>query len=289
MKAGQSRRAVLKGLAVGALAAPIMTRYAFAQSGTTLETLRSAGVMRIGLANQPPYSGLNPDGTISGFVPTLVERVMASLGVPKVEPYVATYGELIPGLQAGRWDMIAASFRLTDERCQQVLFTDPVTFDGGAYAYVPAEVSDPPADLTALVATDLNLGVLQGSYLVKLLTDLGISESRISQFPNNPALIDGLLTGRVPIAVSTNASLRQLQRQRDQAFEVVYPLPEDPPVGSGPAFRRSDPELHAAFQTELRKLRESGELDALAAEFGFDPPPDELAGITAEEVCRRLG
>jgi polar amino acid transport system substrate-binding protein len=283
------RRTVLTGLAAGMLGTSLVSGMAFAQSGTTLESLRAAGVVRIGMANQPPYSGLAPDGTITGFVPTLVQEIMARLGVPKVEPYIATYGELIPGLQAGRWQMIAASFRLTADRCGQVLFTDPVTFDGGALAYVPAEVPQVPADLTALAASDLTIGVLQGSYLVGLLEGLGIASARISQFPDNPALIDGIQTRRVRLAVSTNAALLQLRQQRNGAFEVAYPLPEDPPVGSAPAFSPADAELHAAFQTELRAMRAAGDVDAIGARFGFGPPPEAMVGVSAEEACRRVG
>jgi len=277
-----SRRAVLAGLSL-----PLLVRPSFAQSAVTLDQLKSAGVIRVGLVNQPPYSGLNPDGTIGGFVPTLVQQIMAKLGVPNIEPYVATYGELIPGLQAGRWQMIAAAFRLTKERCAQVAFTDPVTFDGGAIGYVAADTPTVPKTIKELAAGDAMIGVLQGSYLIKLAIDQGIPENRLSQFPNNPAIIDGLTTGRVAAAISTNAALRQLQTQRG-GFDIVYPLSEDPPVGSAPAFSSGDTELHAAFQTELRALHKSGELTAMAQKFGFDPPPADLDGITADAACGAL-
>jgi len=278
-----NRRVVLAGLA-----APFFIRSTSAQTPVTLDQLKQAGVVKVGLVNQPPYSALNPDGTIGGFVPTLVQQIMAKLGVPNIEPYVATYGELIPGLQAGRWQMISAAFRLTKERCGQVLFTDPVTFDGGAIAYVAGSIEKVPANISDLAAETTSVGVLQGSYLVKLAASLGIAESRISQFPSNPALIDGLQAGRVATAISTNAALRQLLEQRGGGYEIVYPLTEDPPVGSAPAFSPADTELHAAFQQELRALRDSGELLAMSKQFGFDAPPADLAGISAEDACARL-
>ena len=280
-------RYITRRMVVAGLSLPLLVRPSFAQSAVTLDQLKRAGVVRVGLVNQPPYSGLNPDGTIGGFVPTLVQKIMEKLGVPKIEPYVATYGELIPGLQAGRWQMIAAAFRLTKERCAQVAFTDPVTFDGGAIAYVASKTPTPPKSIKELAAGDAMIGVLQGSYLIKLATEQGVPQSRISQFPNNPAIIDGLTAGRVAAAISTNASLRQLQTQRG-GFDIVYPLQEDPPVGSAPAFALGDTELHAAFQTELRALQKSGELVAMAKEFGFDPPPAHLDGITAEKACAAL-
>ena len=256
--------------------------------GDLLAQLKQAGVIKVGLANQPPYSGLNPDGSINGFVPTLVQRIMAQLGVPKVEGLVATYGELVPGLQAGRWDMIGASFRLTKERCAIVQFTDPVTFDGGAIAYVPADVAKPPRSLAEAGSQKTTLGILQGSYLIKLAEDKGVDRGVVSQFPNNPSLIDGLLAKRVQVVASTYASLRELQRQRQGRFEIVYPIPDDPPVGSAPAFRRQDAALHAAFQDRLRAMNKSGELTKLAAEFGFEAPPADMQGISADTACARV-
>jgi polar amino acid transport system substrate-binding protein len=261
-----TRRTVLAGLSL-----PLLIRPSFAQQAVTLEQLKSAGVIRVGLVNQPPYSGLNPDGSIGGFVPTLTQKIMEKLGVPKIEPYVATYGELIPGLQAGRWQMIAAAFCLTKERCGQVAANTPT----------------PPKTIKELAAGEGMIGVLQGSYIIKLATEQGIPENRLSQFPNNPAIIDGLTTGRVTAAISTNAAFRQLQTQRG-GFDIVYPLSEDPPVGSAPAFALGDTELLNAFQTELRAMYKSGEVVAMAKEFGFDPAPANLEGITSEKACAAL-
>jgi polar amino acid transport system substrate-binding protein len=274
-----SRRIVLAGLSL-----PFVIRPSFAQTAVTLDQLKSTGSMRVGLVNEPPYSSLNPDGTIGGFVPTLVQQIMEKLGVPKLEPYVATYGELIPGLQAGRWEMIAAAFRITKARCAQVAFTDPVTFDGGAITYVAANMQNAPKSMKDLASGDAMIGALQGTYLLKIATDQGIPESRISQFPNNSAMIDGLLAGRIAVALFTNASARELQKQRG-GFEIVYPLQEDPPVGSAPAFAMGDTALHDAFQTELRAMHKSGELVAMAQKFGFEPPPANLESVTAEQVC----
>jgi polar amino acid transport system substrate-binding protein len=283
-----SRRNLIRASAAGALGLGWSAPSVRAQTADLLGQLRTAGLVRVGLANQPPYSGLNPDGTVSGFVPVLVQRIMATLGIPRIEGVVATYGELVPGLQAGRWHMIAASFRLTRERCQQVLFTDPVTFDGGAFAHLADQPETAKRSLAELAAARLRIGLLQGSYLIRLAEERGIDRANISQFPNNPALLDGLMTRRVQVVVSTQASLKELHRQRGGRFEIVYPIPDDPPVGSAPAFRPQDRAFHEGFQRELRALRGSGELDRLAAQFGFDPAPPDLMNISETEACSRV-
>jgi polar amino acid transport system substrate-binding protein len=287
-----SRRGVLKGIAVvgsAAVAAPHVMRTAFAQAAgdpVSLADLRKAGVLKIGIANQPPYSGLAPDGSITGIAPSVVQAVMEKLGIPKVEAVIAPYGQLIPGMQARRWDFIGAALTITKDRCAEVLYTDPITFDGGIMAYVPTDVADPPKSLAELSSRGLKAGVLSGSYLVKRLTDIGVQTGNLSQFPDNPSLIDGLLAKRIQVAVSTRSSIRDLQVQRKNAFQVVYPVPEDLPRGSSPAFRRIDTALYEAFQQGLRDLKKSGEFEKIAAKYGFDSPPEMMA-MSAEQACAR--
>ena len=116
------RRGVLG--AIGAVGASAFVGPAVAQQGT-LEKLKKAGSIKIGIADNLPWSKLNPDGTLSGIGPTIIAQVAKRLGIPKVEAVVGTYGELIPGLLAGRWDMVGASLTISPERCAQVIFADP--------------------------------------------------------------------------------------------------------------------------------------------------------------------
>lgn len=109
MKTTWHRREILKGIAAGG--AVLGTTKVWAQAATgqgTLARLQAAESVKVGIANQPPFSGLNPDGTLTGLGPTLSQAIMSKLGVPNMEAALAAYGELIPGMQAGRWDFVSA-------------------------------------------------------------------------------------------------------------------------------------------------------------------------------------
>lgn len=277
-----TRRGVLVGT-LGTLAIP--PSLALAQAApTTVEQLRKAGVVRIGIVNQPPYSGLNPDGTITGLAPTMVQTIMGRLGIPKVEGIAVPYGQLIPGLQAGRWDMIGAVLNITKERCQQVTYADPLTEDAGALGFIPAAVSAPPKTIGEVGQKGLKVGILTGSYLLKKAQSLGVADGAISQFPDNPALLDGLAAKRVDIALSTYSALRLMRKARGGSFEVTYPLADDPPQGGSPAFRPTDTELHENFQRELRAMKKSGEFEKICQQFDFEASP-HLLQLTAEQAC----
>ena len=278
-----TRRQFLAAITIGGFAARAIGAQA-QPAATSLEQLRKAGVIKIGIANQPPYSGLNPDGTITGLAPTVVQLIMGRLGVPKVEGIVAPYGQLIPGLQAARWDMIGAVLTITKERCQQVAYADPITDDGGAFGFIPSVLADAPKTIVEAGQKRLKIGILTGSYLAQKLQSANVPISDISQFADNPSLIDGLAAKRVQVALSTYSSLRDLKKARNNLFEIKYPIPDDPPHGGSPAFRPGDTELYQAFQRELKAMKKSGEFAKLAEQFGFDALP-ELLEMTAEQAC----
>src|SRR3954470_19026950 len=104
-----SRRNVLGALATASSAGVITMRPTVAQTGNgLLERLRKDKVAKVAIAAQPPFSEMLPDGTLAGLGPTVTKAVMEKLGVPKLEGIVVPYGEIIPGLMAGRWDFVAA-------------------------------------------------------------------------------------------------------------------------------------------------------------------------------------
>src|SRR5262245_56503938 len=69
-----------------------------------LARLQASKKVRVGLANQPPFSALNPDGTLTGVAPTISQMIMRRLGITEMEGFIGSYGELVPGMLAGRWD-----------------------------------------------------------------------------------------------------------------------------------------------------------------------------------------
>jgi polar amino acid transport system substrate-binding protein len=293
MITGWSRRRFLRALAFVGTILPAgssslhgrtVGRVAWAASSGLLDELRKAKIVKVGIANEPPYSSLNPDGSVTGLGPTVVQTILAKLSVPRVEGIVAPYGDLIPGLQARRWDIIGAVLSITKQRCTQVVYGDPIVWDGGAMAYIRGSVSPVPKSIGDLAQKGLTVGILTGSYLVPKSESLGVAAGKISQFPDNPSLIDGLVAKRVQIALSTYSSLRDLRKSRNDEFDISYPLPDDPPHGSGPAFRPSDTDLYDAYQRELRAMKRSGEFAKLSDRFGFNIP-NGMLNETAQQAC----
>ncbi|WP_049974060.1 transporter substrate-binding domain-containing protein [Azospirillum sp. B4] len=72
----------------------------------------------------PPFNVAEPDGTLKGFDIDLAKDICRRLGV-KCEIAAQAWDGIIPGLQAGKYDVILAGMSATDERRQAVDFTAP--------------------------------------------------------------------------------------------------------------------------------------------------------------------
>src|SRR6266581_1884922 len=94
-------------------------------SENLLDQLRKAGVIRVGFANEAPYGYADSSGKLTGEAPTVAKAVMQKLGVPDVEGVLTEFGALIPGLNANRFDIIAAGMFITPPRCNAILFSNP--------------------------------------------------------------------------------------------------------------------------------------------------------------------
>jgi polar amino acid transport system substrate-binding protein len=279
------RRQVLTGAAAVALG--LACRPASAQTDTgqgLLAKLRSAKKVRVGIANQPPFSALNPDGTLTGAAPTISKTIMERLGVPEMEGFIATYGELIPGMMAGRWDFVSASLTITPARCSQVKFADPLIYDGAAIIYLKGTDGPAPTKLADVAKLDIPFGVLQGGADLRATLAAGVSPANIMQFETDQATVDALLAKRMKYGLATHSALQTIMAQRNIQLEIVYPIPDDQARGSSCAFRPADTDLYDAYQKELRAMRESGEYLSIIRKFGYDTPP-ELMKITADQAC----
>ena len=95
---------------------------ASAQAATTLETVRQNSSIRIGYANETPFAYTETDGRVTGESPEIAKAIFAKMGIKQVDGVLTEWGSLIPGLRAGRFDVIAAGMYITPARCKQVLF-----------------------------------------------------------------------------------------------------------------------------------------------------------------------
>jgi polar amino acid transport system substrate-binding protein len=285
-----SRRRIVSGLAAMPLAAPpkVWAQAAGAGQGT-LARLRAAKSVTVGIPNFPPYSGIESDGSLTGIAPAITKVIMGRLGVPEIKGIsVPGYAELIPGMQAGRWEFICACMSISKARCAQVAFADPLVIDGAIFVALKGELPNMPKTVADLVTQKIVVATGVAEVYSRFALATGVSRDHVLEFPNDVAMLDALVAKRVQVVFQGGAAITRAYKARNLAVDTTYPVPDYPSTGSTCAFRTNDSDLLAAFQQELRAMKASGEFLTISRENGFDPAPS-LIPITIEQACAAAG
>jgi polar amino acid transport system substrate-binding protein len=261
---------------------------------TTLQRAQREGIVRVGFANENPYAFALPDGTLTGEAVEVARVIFDRLGIPEMEGVLTEFGSLIPGLQAGRFDVITAGMYITPERCEQVLFADPEYQIGEALI---VEAGNPLGlhsyeDIAA--NPEVRVGTGAGYLEYDMMVEVGVSEDQIVTFPDDPSGFAGLRAGQIDVWTGTAPTLQSmLDREADPNFELADPFTQpiidgEPAINYGAAaFRFEDQDFRDAFNVELQRLKDDDELLGIIGQFeGFGP--QALPGdVTADQLCER--
>lgn len=260
--------------------------------GSTLERIRAAGVVRVGFANEAPFAYVDTEtGRLTGEAPELARLVFRQLGVEELEGVLTEFGSLIPALQAGRFDVIAAGMYITPQRCQEVLFSDPTYAIGEAFI-VPA---GNPLDLHSYQdlrdTPSATLGVVTGAIQLQYARAIGIPDERIRIFPGAPSAVDGVAAGRASAYAATVLTVNDLLSKTSAPLERAMPF-EDLVIdgelikGYGAfGFRKTDTQFRDAFNQVLAATVGTPSHLELVEPFGFTR--DMLPGkVTAAALCK---
>ena len=283
---------VLMLLALVAMSLSVVTTAQDNGEESTLERAQREGVIRVGFANENPYAYAQPDGTLTGEAVEVAREIFNRLGIPEMEGVLTEFGSLIPGLQAGRFDVITAGMYINPGRCEQVLFANPEYQIGEALI---VESGNPLAlnsyeDIAA--NPDVRVGTGAGYLEYDMMLAVGVSEDQIVTFPDDPSGFAGMTAGQIDAWTGTAPTLQSmLDREDNPNFELATPFTQpvidgQPTINYGAAaFRFEDQDFVDAFNAELANLQDEGMLLELIGQFeGFGP--QALPGdVTSADLC----
>ncbi len=251
----------------------------------TLETIKDSSSVRIGYANETPFAYTALDGTVTGESPEIVRKVFERLQIETIKPVLTEWGSLIPGLRAGRFDLIAAGMYITPERCKQVLFTDPHyrLLDTLLVAEGNPKKLRSYEDIAG--NPDVKLAIMSGTVNLGYARQAGIQDSQIVQVPDTTSQLQAVRSGRADAAIGTQLTMRGLAAKAGNDVEAIADFKDDPArAGYGAlAFRPEDRALRDAVNAELKQWLGSDEHLKTVEPFGFDR--SNLTDKTAAELC----
>ncbi|HET7327548.1 MAG TPA: ectoine/hydroxyectoine ABC transporter substrate-binding protein EhuB [Nocardioidaceae bacterium] len=297
----RSRRGLLRGsgvacglvVSVGLLAACSQTDpetgATESEGGSTLDSIKEAGSVPVGFANEEPYA-YRDGGELVGEAPAIHGEVFSRIGDISLDGKLFEFNALIPALNAGRVDVVTAGMFITPERCEQAAFSDPVYVVPTAFLVQEGNPKN-LTDYQSIIDSGATLAVLSGAVEVDQAKSAGVPDEQLQIVSDQQSGLDAVKSGRADALSLTSISVRSLA-EGASGVEVAEPftpvIDGEEQIGAGAAvFRQGDDELREAFNEQLDAImEEEGAWLSLVEDYGFtkdEKPPEDL---TTEELCK---
>jgi octopine/nopaline transport system substrate-binding protein len=241
-----------------------------------------------------PYNLTDSSGKIVGFEPDLVMDLCARMKV-ECKIIAQDWDGMIPGLNAGKFDVIMDGMSITEERKKSIDFTDPYSAAPSAFATAK---SSPLAKIAAGAKINLTADKAAGEAAIKTLHDalkgktVGVQVSTIhanfvnEQFKDVATIKEykttddrdlDLKSGRIDAILDDQPTVASMLTKPDAADLAMF----GPGftggtfgVGAGMGIRKSDADLTAMFDKALKEAFADGSVKKYSLKwFKIDTTP----------------
>ena len=262
-----------------------------AHAQSLLQKAQKEGFIRVGFPNQVPYAYANEKGELTGVDAVIARMVVQKMGIKEMDGVLTEFASLIPGLKAGRFDIVLAMF-VNPQRCAQVAFSEPI-YKVGQGIVVKAGNPRQIRGYDELVKRDdTKVAVMAGAVQTSYLKKLGVPDSRIFSFPDGPSAIAAVSSGRADAFTISDLPARRLLAAAGPAagLEMVAPFPS-PIIDGRPAhghdafaFRPEDTELQREFNKALAGIMATPAFLEAMTPFGLTR--ENLPVSKTADLCR---
>jgi ABC-type amino acid transport substrate-binding protein len=203
--------------------------------------------------------------TVVGMDPDLAVALAGVMGI-KVKVVNATFDSIIPGLQAGKYDLGMSSF--TDTKARQKVVDFVTYFSAGTSFYVKAQGGPAISSLASLCGHKVAVekGTTQqadSTAQSAKCTKAGKSAVSVSSFPDQNGVNLALSSGRADVAMADSPALERACRRRDGRLArgrlsgeaVARRVQDQRQVVRDGALRDRDPEGERAREADSRRPR----------------------------------
>ena len=257
---------------------------------TTLERAKSNGYIRVGFPNQVPYAYATAKGQLTGADAELARMVVERMGVGEMDGVLTEFASLIPGLKAGRFDVVLAMF-VNPTRCAEIAFAEPIYGIGQSLVVQSGNPKSVMSYDDLITRDDVRFAIMSGAVQGIYAKKLNIPDERVLAFPDGPSAVAAVGTDRADAFGISSLSARRLVEAAgpDAGVELVTGF-KDPVIDGKPArgygafgFRKEDEDLLAEFNAALSDILGSPEHLETITGFGF--AEDNLPDKSTAELC----
>lgn len=224
---------------------------AAATDGKTLAGVKAAGQIVMATSPDfPPFESLE-GGKVVGIEVEIMEKIAAKLGVTlKIEQ--VNFDSVLPGIQAGKYDVGVSGITIDEDRKKNADFTDPY--------FEAAQVIVVKSDSTIASKADLagkKISVQTGTTAEKYCLT---NDYQVSAFEANNDAFAALTAGKVDAWVVDNEVAVAMIKGNDEVKKLDENMTTEP---YGFAFPKGSTTLVEAFNTEINAMIADGTIQGI--------------------------
>ena len=235
-------------LMIGAMALAAMTGGAFADGHA----------VRLGTEGAyPPYNFINDKGEVDGFERELGDELCKRAELT-CEWVTNEWDSIIPNLVSGNYDTIIAGMSITEERMEQIDFTENYS------------QPDPSAYLAMSMDVDVAGGVIAAQTNTIQANFIAESGATLVEFATPEETIAAVRNGEADAVLADKSYLEPIAAEDDS----LMLLEQEELIGGGVGMgiRKSDSELRDKFTAAIQSMKADGSLNALIEKWGIGEP-----------------
>jgi polar amino acid transport system substrate-binding protein len=252
----------LPKLKLGALAVAMLAGSASIAAADLLDEVKARGEIVLGTEMQFAPFDMLVNGEYQGINRDLMDEVAKDLGV-KAKYIDLPWSSVLPGLEAGKYDMVNAPVTITDERRKRFAFTVPIA---DATVALLKRADDKEINSPADIAGHPVGGGKGSAQLAQLkaFAETLDKDVEIKEYVDNNQAYADLAAGRIDAVANSFPNLGYVAKQRPEMFAVVVP-PFGEPRYFGWVARLDDESrsLVEAVNAILIKMQDDGRLAAI--------------------------
>ena len=208
----------------------------------------------------PPFEELTGSGAVEGIEIDIMQKVCDELGMELVIEQV-DFDSVLPGVQAGKYDVGVSGLTVTEERKQNSLFTDPYCLAAQAIVVPAGSSITSKADLAGKKVS-VQTGTTAESFCMQNGYD-------VSSFTANNDAELACVTGKVDAWVIDDLTAAEMVKtynaaNSDQLVILNEAMTTEPYAF---AFKLGQDELVGKINGVIKKMLDDGSIAAIFAKF----------------------
>ncbi|AVQ98338.1 cysteine ABC transporter substrate-binding protein [Oceanobacillus iheyensis] len=239
------------------------------EGSSLLDQIKEEGQLKVGLmGTYKPYNFINEDQEMDGFDADIAKEVANRLGVD-VEFVAQEFSGMIAGLQSEKFDVVISQMTITDERKEQMDFSDP--YITNQVKVIVKEDNDSITSVEDFQGKNIGvgLGTNDETYLrTELMPEVG--DFTIMTYDDVVTTLKDLDTGRIDATINNIYAITPVVEQNGFKIKAVgEPIKSDQ---AGIATRKGNEELIEELNSILAEMKEDGTYNEIFVKwFGEEP------------------